>query len=247
VVGFIDAHTPDPPSGFAVAGRLISHARYPTVSNATAGESHGVNPAVPRAPAVDGLVDARVRKSVVQVDADGCRIPFSGTGWVAAPHLVVTSAHVVAGAERTAVLTEGGNKRDATVVVFDAHRDLAVLYVPELEAPALPLRQPSRVQAAIIYGHPYAGPLRSTSAIVLGTAEFRIRNLYGKWTTRDLTYIAAAVQPGDSGGPLVGPTGDVVGVVFAKRGGIGYAITTEDVEAVLTAPRHAGVRSACIR
>ena len=72
--------------------------------------------------------------------AAGCAKALEGSGWVVAPERVVTNAHVVAGVDEPSVQTGGvGPLHHARVVVFDAARDLAVLAVPGLKAPAIPL------------------------------------------------------------------------------------------------------------
>ena len=48
----------------------------------------------------------------------------------------MTNAHVVAGSDRAEV-ESGGERLDATVVLYDAERDLAVLDVPGLDAAPL--------------------------------------------------------------------------------------------------------------
>ena len=59
-----------------------------------------------------------------------------GRGWVAAPNLVVTAAHVVAGMKDTRVDLRDGDSHDADVVAFDVHDDIAVLRVAGLGAAA---------------------------------------------------------------------------------------------------------------
>ena len=78
--------------------------------------------------------------STVQVLGQGCAAGFlnEGSGFVAAPGYVVTNAHVVAGVTDTWVRFTNRDF-DATVVTFEPNLDLAVLRVPDLTAPALPL------------------------------------------------------------------------------------------------------------
>lgn len=93
------------------------------------------DPEVAQSPAI-----REAGRSVVKVttQSQSCQRGQEGTGWVLSPGRIVTNAHVVAGADEVRV--EGGDQTlRARVVVFDARRDLAVLSVPGLSLPALPL------------------------------------------------------------------------------------------------------------
>ena len=95
------------------------------------------DPALQSDPAV-----AAARKSVLKVRAtsESCSRRMEGTGFVIGPGRVLTNAHVVAGSSRASVEV-GTRTLDGTVVVYDAERDLAVLDVPDLSAPALAFAQ----------------------------------------------------------------------------------------------------------
>ena len=67
---------------------------------------------------------------VVRVLGTACGLRVQGSGWIAAPGLVVTNAHVVAGQRDTAVQVRGrGPRLAARAVAFDARNDLALLRV----------------------------------------------------------------------------------------------------------------------
>src|SRR5699024_517227 len=81
-----------------------------------------------------------VEESVVKITttATTCPAGSEGSGFVYRDGLVATNAHVVAGSSELAVQVAGrGRPYSAEVVEFDAEADVAVLRVPELEAPAL--------------------------------------------------------------------------------------------------------------
>ena len=65
--------------------------------------------AAPRAPGVEAA-----RASVLRVTGTACGLGIEGSGWVAAPSLVVTNAHVVAGMKDARVDRGDGDFRDAT-------------------------------------------------------------------------------------------------------------------------------------
>src|SRR5205085_6608220 len=99
------------------------------------------------------------RPSVVRVLGTACGLGVEGSGWVAAPHTVVTNAHVVAGESDTTVEV-GGNAPGlaAEVVDFDPHDDVAILRVPDLSQPALHLAStPRSGTSAAILGYPLDG------------------------------------------------------------------------------------------
>ena len=98
---------------------------------------------------------------VVRVLGTACGLRVQGSGWIAAPGLVVTNAHVVAGQRDTAVQVRGrGPRLAARAVAFDARNDLALLRVEGATraavAPAAP-GAPSGTAAAVL-GFPRDGP-----------------------------------------------------------------------------------------
>ena len=93
-----------------------------------------------------------------------CGLGVEGSGWVAAPGLVVTNAHVVAGEDDTTVSLADGSAFDATVVHYDTLNDLALLAVDGLDAPPLSLADGRRGDEAAVIGYPGNGPLAFTPA-----------------------------------------------------------------------------------
>jgi S1-C subfamily serine protease len=176
--------------------------------------------------------DAGVRaaaQSVVKVLGTACGLGVEGSGWVAGDGLVVTNAHVVAGQKDTQVLLRGRQPgTDASVVAFDPRNDVAVLRVPGLHAPALPLAaDPRSGTAAAILGFPGNGPYDIRAGRVGETREVITQDAYGNGPVRrSITSLRGAVRSGNSGGPMVDARGSVVTTVFAAtttgpRGGFG--------------------------
>src|ERR687888_1607883 len=97
--------------------------------------------------------------SVVRVLGTACGLGIEGSGWVAAPALVVTAAHVVAGEDDTTVATLSGGTLRAEAVAYDSHNDLAVLRVPGLASRPLRLVDPVGGTPVAIVGYPKNGPL----------------------------------------------------------------------------------------
>jgi len=147
----------------------------------------------------------------------------------------MTNAHVVAGVESPVVYVRGvGRAYRATVVYLDPDVDVAVLYVPDLDAPALPFGPPARRgDPAVIAGFPGGGPLIATPGRIRGTVSARGSDIYGHGSvTREIYSVRGTVRPGNSGGPLLSADGHVYGVVFAAAlddPDTGYALTRSQV------------------
>ena len=222
-----------PPTEIALAlGRLLDAARLPDVFV-------GLEP-LP-APPVDRPDDPRAQAiaaaaeaSTVKVTAQTCGLLSSGTGFAVATDYVVTNAHVVAGG-RTVRVSLAGTTYDATVVLFDADLDVALLRVPRLPAP--PLRfatsEPERGDTGAALGFPGGGGMVIVPAAVTRQYDARGRDIYGEdVVTRDILELRAAIEQGDSGGPFVLADGSVGGVVFAEArtdDDVGYALSPVSV------------------
>ncbi len=181
----------------------------------------------------------------VKVVARGCGGIESGSGWPAAPHYIVTNAHVVAGGANVMVFGPENGDYPATVVFFDPKVDVAVLYVPGLSSPALPVQTvlPSRGTTGAVIGYPGGGVEQVVPAAVRGSEEAEGWDIYGNaLVTREIEAIAARVIPGNSGGPLVADNGAVIGMVFAASTiypNEGYALSVGQIEPDI----HAGLGS----
>ena len=205
-------------------------------------------PVSPPSPAVAASPGVRAAAgSVVRVDGDarGCSRSVEGSGFVFAPGLVMTNAHVVAGVAAPVVRVRGtGEPLGADVVVFDPGRDLAVLRVQDLGAPALEfVGGASRGDQGAVAGFPRGGPYRVDAARVRETLTARGSDIYdSRRVTRSVLSLHTTVQPGNSGGPLLSPDGRVYGVVFAKSlddARTGYALSLDEVAPVVAAARTA--------
>jgi S1-C subfamily serine protease len=181
-------------------------------------------------------VVASVQPSVLKIlgRAESCSRALEGSGFVAAPGLVMTNAHVVAGTGSVRVVV-GDEELDADVVVYDPAVDIAVLRVPGLQAPVLPFAD-NRARTgddAIVVGYPGNGPYRPDAARIRERVTLRGPDIYREATVeREVYILRGAVREGNSGGPLISPEGQVVGVVFGAAmdaADTGYALTVEQV------------------
>ncbi|HEY2570497.1 MAG TPA: MarP family serine protease [Solirubrobacteraceae bacterium] len=188
------------------------------------------SPQIARAPGVRAA-----SSSVVRVLGTACGLAIEGSGWVAAPDLIVTNAHVVAGESDTTVQVRGRSPSlPAHPIAFDPTNDVAVLSVPGLGlSPLRLLADPPSGRAGAILGYPENGPFDVQPGRIGRTQSVLTDDAYGRGPVRRLlTPLRGLVRPGNSGGPLVGGDGRVLTTVFAgtvggrQRGGYGVANAT---------------------
>src|SRR4051794_39298011 len=220
---------------FAAFQRLFDRNGFPQVFGGIGPESivdvPAPDAALVRSPAV---VDARHTVVVIHGIAPSCHRDIQGSGFVFAPHHVMTNAHVVAGVRSLTVAQSDGTSYDATVVLYDSQRDVAVLYVPDLQVQPMAFAPAVNSAAdAVVVGSPEGGPFTPVPARVRERIKARGPNIYqSAQVTREIYSLYAKVQPGNSGGPLLTPSGGVLGVVFAQSlddKATGYALTAAEV------------------
>ncbi|MPY47691.1 MarP family serine protease [Streptomyces acidicola] len=196
----------------------------------------------------NSAVAQQAKKSIVKVmgTAESCGKVLEGTGFVFGQRRVMTNAHVVGGVDEPTVQIGGeGRKYDATVVLYDWERDIAVLDVPNLNAPVLQFSREDAVtgDSAIVAGFPENGAYDVRPARVRGRITANGPDIYHRGTvSRDVYSLYATVRQGNSGGPLLTPDGKVYGVVFAKSlddPETGYALTADEVQEDITRGRAA--------
>lgn len=203
-------------------------------------EPFSQTPSAPIEPPDDALSSSEVvrdaRQSVVKIRgrAESCGRAMEGTGFVVAPHRVMTNAHVVAGANEVGVEI-GRGRLDAEVVHYDPSTDLAVLSVPDLTAEPMDLAPDpaGRGEDVIALGYPLDGPYTASPGRVRQQITLRGPDIYDEDTVlRDVYTVRGTIRSGNSGGPLVDTGGDVVGVIFGAAvddPDTGFALTRDEV------------------
>jgi S1-C subfamily serine protease len=192
----------------------------------------------PKIAANPQVVDASA--SVVRVLSTACGLGVEGSGWAVRPNLIVTNAHVIAGADDTTVTTQSGVELDAVAVAYRPAEDLALLRI-ESKLPTLPISSERTVGAgAAVLGYPENGPYLVTPARIGETRDTISEDSYGRGPIeRTIVALGGDVRSGNSGGPLLDSHGRVVGVVFAATTGGpagGFAVPAEQVRGAI---RHA--------
>ena len=169
-----------------------------------------------------------------------------GSGFIVdASGLVVTSNHVVKGADSVTVTLQDGRKLDARIVGADPKTDLALLEVDAPESlPVVEFGNSDRTRVGdwvVAVGNPFGLGGTVTAGIVSG----RGRDI-GSGPYDDFLQIDAPINRGNSGGPLFDRSGRVVGVntaILSPTGGnvgIGFAIPANVAESVVESLRTDG-------
>lgn len=216
-----------------------------------AGPDADVGPPDPAVLASPGV--ARARGSVVRIRGYACGFGVEGSGWIAAPGVVVTNAHVVAGIDKpTLDRGEGTESVEGRIVEFDPKNDIAVIRAPGLGGSPLPLAASVEAgTAGAILGFPGNGPYEARGARVGRSVTFASRDAYGNFPVlRSATLIRGLVEPGNSGGPVVDAKGRVVTTVFGARSGgrgSGYGVPNREVARLLADPGTGAITSACTK
>ncbi|MGV9874013.1 MarP family serine protease [Streptomyces cellulosae] len=232
---------------FADFSSVLAQNGFPQVFSPFANEP--ITDVRPPDPALAGSpVAARAQRSIVKVTgtATSCGKVLEGTGFVFDDRRVMTNAHVVGGVDEPVVQIGGeGRTYDATVVLYDWKRDIAVLDVPDLDAPVLRFaaEDASSGDGAIVAGFPENGAYDVRAARLRGRITANGPDIYHRGTVRrDVYSLYATVRQGNSGGPLLTPQGEVYGVIFAKSlddDRTGYALTVDEIREAIARGRSA--------
>jgi S1-C subfamily serine protease len=230
----IDTVMPPVPDAFARIDAYLAEGGFPqVVVGLIPGPSGSVHLAT------TAQVDEATRAaagSTVKVLSIGCDEEVEGSGFEVADGLIVTNAHVIAGAHSITVYAPNGRTARAVPVLFDSHFDLAILRTTNIGIPPLTVDDGyvGDGKKVVFLGYPEDGPLRERPAGVVTRFTAEGRDIYDEsLTIRQVYEIHGLVQPGNSGGPLVLPSGKVLGVVFSRsttNSEIGFALTSPGVQ-----------------
>ena len=170
------------------------------------------------------------------------RLAGTGSGTVVFDHIVLTNYHVTENASRLTVsILREDNEYDATLVCWDEGLDVAVLYVPDLDLPAIPLGDSDQMQVGewvLCVGNPLGEELRGTvtkgivSAIDRAISSTTTTDKYGLKTdvVNSMIQIDAAINNGNSGGGMFNTLGQLMGIPSLKYSG--YSTSGATIEGI---------------
>lgn len=186
---------------------------------------------------IRSLLD-KVSPSVVSVhtgtrqgDAAGSGIVISDDG------LVLTNAHVVAGARTIEIDFSDGRTAEARLIGAVPENDVALVQASGLAEPVVPAELGSSGdlvvgdQVVAIGNALNLGEAPSVTTGIVSALGRSIRSPTGD-SLDDLIQTDAAINPGNSGGPLVNAAGQVVGVntaILADAQNIGFALSIDSI------------------
>lgn len=172
---------------------------------------------------------ATVRVAIIVDDPSGSMLYGTGSGFIVAPNMVVTNAHVVAAARQQPnfsigiIPSEGEGLLAARIIRYSPLSDLALLEFaggPDVPSVTIATLDPKAGDAIVSLGYPDVDDLqRPAMELVRPTPASRssgsIASLRDRAPTGDpipTINHEAAISSGSSGGPLVDECGRVIGV-----------------------------------
>jgi S1-C subfamily serine protease len=163
-------------------------------------------------------VYSRYQGSIAHFTTTNCsdRKQYVGSGFVVAPNLVVTAAHVVNG-HRIDELAIGGHVVPGHTIGVDAARDIALVQLGRsVSAAVVPLatRWPAVGSPLAVMGYALDGPLSMQQGHV-SAVDVTVNDGPGFLVTD------TAEDHGSSGGPVLDTSGHAVAIVSASIGDAG--------------------------
>jgi len=173
-----------------------------------------------------GSVTDWLRRITVRIagsrNSHGSGILWSSEG------LIVTNAHVASSSEHEIELSDG-RKLQGWLLARDPKIDLAAIVITANNLSAASVRgaRTMRVgEIVLAVGNPFDG----VGAVSTGIVHQPVGRL--PWLVADIR-----LAPGNSGGPLSDSQGNVIGVNSMIVGGLGWAVTSDSVNAFLRRER----------
>lgn len=161
-------------------------------------------------------------KPVARGSSSGSGIVVSEAGQV------LTNHHVVQACDAHEVIDDTNAVHPATLLAFDARRDLALLTVDKRFASAARVRSeaaPRLGEAVTVVGYPLVTVLGSKPTVGFG----HVSSTTGIRDNPTQMQISVPIQRGNSGGPVFDQSGAVIGVVVSKLDALKMAARLGDL------------------
>jgi S1-C subfamily serine protease len=200
-------------------------------------------------PPIPPQIYAALRPAVVSITVDGVNpnnTSFQGRGSgvvVDENGSILTSLHVIQGAQQVRVRFFDGTETTARVGATQPERDLAIIQVPRLPDGVEPAVLGGGVNVGDVVmaiGNPFGLDGSMSSGVVSGLGRRFVVQSTGQ-ALENMIQFDAAVNPGNSGGPLVDMSGRVVGIVtgianpFGQSAfiGLGFAVPIQAAQGLV--------------
>ena len=160
-----------------------------------------------------------------------------GSGFVVRDGQIATNYHVIEGIRNGYAKMVGGTTEYAVEAILgvDEARDLAIVKIPGVGAPALPLGDSDAVQIGdIVY---VAGNPRGLEGTFSEGIISAIRPGGNNLVDGKVLQMTAPISPGSSGGPVLNNSGEVIGISVGQYEGgqnLNIAIPVNYLKALLT-------------
>lgn len=144
-----------------------------------------------------------------------------GSGFIISPDgVILTNAHVVAGADEVTVKLTDRREFKAKVLGTDKPSDVAVLKIDAKDLPVVAIGSPARSRVGdwvVAIGAPFGFENSVTAGIISAKSRSLPAEGYVPFLQTDV-----AINPGNSGGPLFNLNGEVIGInsqIYSQSGG----------------------------
>ncbi|HEY3337403.1 MAG TPA: S1C family serine protease [Propionicimonas sp.] len=142
-------------------------------------------------------------------------LPSTGTGFMVGDGLVLTAAHVAAGASAMQIVFPGKDPADLEVIDYDEGQDTALLRLVDDDLDLSPLTlAPADArtgQQVGVLGYPLGYTAIHVNSGIVSSVDDDVSTEAG--SIENVMTLDAAVNPGNSGGPVINAGGEVVGLI----------------------------------
>ncbi|WP_191603078.1 S1C family serine protease [Marinomonas algicola] len=156
-----------------------------------------------------------------------------GSGILIHDGYILTNKHLIMNTDEIIVVLNNQVRIRAKLIGSDTTTDLAVLKIPEKNAPDTAIDTSNNINVGDItlaIGSPYG----LEQSVTMGIISALARNNIGLNNYENFIQTDAAINPGNSGGALINSNGELIGIntaIFSNTGGshgIGFAIPIHD-------------------